>query len=58
MPSGEATRGGVCKAMRAREKENIAEELRLRRDSMADFAKDIEKGLKVSQTSMNREIKI
>jgi hypothetical protein len=44
--------------MQVKEKENVAEELMLRRDSMADFAKDIEKGLKVSQTSMNREIGI
>ncbi len=58
MPSRKTSRGGVCKVMQAREKEDIVEELRLRRDDMADFAEDIEKGLKVSQTSMNREIGI
>ena len=58
MPSGDTARGGVCKVMRARDKRNLEEDLMSRRDSLSEFAKDIEKGLRVSQASMNREIDI
>ncbi len=58
MPSGEAARGGVCKVMRARDKRDVERDLKARKDSVSEFANDIERGLKVSQASMNREIKI
>jgi hypothetical protein len=58
MPGGDAAGGQADPVFRARDRGTIAKEFERHKDSIKDFAKDIEKGLKVSQSSMNREIKI
>jgi hypothetical protein len=58
MPDGEAEGGRACVAFKARDRATIAREFESHRNTISDFAKNIEKGMKVSQSSMNREIKI